>query len=751
MKLNKLSLLVSYALLGITPAIADTSPVLIDEINVSGQVGDQKADKAFTKAGGIAIRGEEKQLQSLDSVVRALPGTYTNIDPVQGTVTVNIRGMAGLGRVNTVVDGVPQTFFGTSANGDRRFHDEDGGLPPSSQHGTMIDPNFLTEVSINKGFSTGSQGVNALAGSASFKTLDVDDVIFKGNKIGIRSKFSYGTNALGYNGMLALAGKTNAFSSTGSVGGLFAYSQRKIGSNYKRGDGKYAKENAYAKRMDQRPESWLAKIELLPTDQHRILLSARDYHSNIGGRDIQNKNYSLNYHYTPDSDLIDLELLVSSTKNNQKYDQESALWELTDASTINKSDYVDLKNTSNFNFWNSELTATLGTSYFNNKYTRKAKGKNQDNFDYTPFAPTGKQGIASVYLNTQWKKSLYTLDGGLTYTYSNFKGFKPACGTVGEYTIPCFPQGAYNINMVNYYVDPSLMLSADISEWFNPFISYSRSTRMPNIQEVFFNNESGGSMNPFLRPEKAQTYQIGFNTFKHNWLTDTDKLGIKLLYYRSKIKDFITSESFYISNSGQFTQDINDVGSGSFHSQVSINSLKPVKTSGVELELNYDSGKYFGRLSYSYEKTSQPIGVQSSNDGFGFGDIYELPKHYATLDLGARLLDKKLTLGSIIKYTQKVKRISPKGINAGTNDKIETQTIPQNPMIVDIYANYEINKNFSLRASVQNLFNSLYIDPLNSQNATRSQFVGDGRGGEAYTYTNYARGRTYIIGGEIRF
>ena len=751
MKYTSIAILVSSTMLGISPAFAETVSIQIEEIAVSGDLGDEKAESAFKQAGAVSIRGEEKQMQSLDSVVRALPGSYTNINPAQGTVSVNIRGMSGLGRVNTLVDGVPQTFFGTSANGDRRFHDEHGGLAPSSQHGTMIDPNFLTEVNINKGVTTGANGVNALAGSAVFKTLDIEDVIFKGNKVGIRSKFSYGSNDLGYSGMASVAGQTQAFSETGKIGALFAYSQRKIGSNYKRGDGKSAKTNDYAKQLDEKPKSWLAKIEISPNEYHRLLLSGREYESNIGGRKMLNKNHSLNYHYAPESDLVDLEVLLSHTQNEQRYNQDSALWQLTDASTKNKSQYVDIKNSNYFNIFDSELSTTLGATYFNNRYVRQATGQNQDNLDYTPFAPVGEQNVASLYLNSKWKKDIYALEGGLTYTYANFKGFKPACGSVNGYTIPCFPQGAYNIKMVNYAVDPSILLSAELSDWFSPFVSYNKSHRIPNIQEVFFNNESGGSMNPFLKPEKADTYQIGFNTFKHSWLIDTDKLGIKLLYYRSKIKNFITSESFYISKSGQFTQDINDVGSGDFHSQISINSLSPVKTSGIELELNYDSGDYFGRLSYSYEKTSQPIGVQSSADGFGFGDIYELPKHYATLDLGARLLDKKLTLGGIIKYSQKVKRISPKGINAGTNDAIEVQELPQNPMIVDIYANYEINKNFTLKASVQNLFNSMYIDPLNSQNSTRSQFVSDGRGGEAYTFTNYARGRTYLIGGEVRF
>lgn len=711
----------------------------LEEVNVIGY-------NTFKK-GSVSSRGEDKQMQSLDSIVRALPGTYTNIDPAQGTINVNIRGLAGLGRVNTTIDGVPQTFFGTSANGDRRFHDDEGGLPPSSQFGAMIDPNFLSQVTVHKGFATGEKGVNALSGAAEFKTLEVDDVVFHGNKVGVRTKFSYGDNDLGYSGMLALGAKTQAFSDTGSLGGLFAYSQRSQGANYKRGDGSRASENGYNKRLDQKPQSWLAKIELAPNAAHRLLLNARHYQTNIGGRTLTNSHQGLNYHYTPDSDWINLELLLSNTDSKQNYDDNAALWQLTDASTQNRSRYANLKNSSYFKLAGSDFTLNYGLGYFTNHYSRVATGKNQDNLDYTPFAPSGRQQIHSAFLTTEWKKSLFSAEGGLTYTRSHFTGFKPECGSVGKYTIPCFPQGAYNIKTLNYSVDPSLQLNLELSDWFSPFISASRSTRMPNIQEVFFNNENGGSMNPFLKPETNKTYQIGFNTFKQDLLTDQDHLGIKLLYYRSAIRNYITSESFYISNSGNLTNNINDLGTADFHAQMSINSLEPVKMRGAELELHYNSPRFFTRLTYSYQKTSQPIGIQSSVDGFGFGDIYELPKHYGTLDIGTRWLDKKLTLGTIIKYSGKAKRQSPKGINTSEGKRYEAETLPSRPAIVDLYAIYEFNKHFMLKASVQNALNALYIDPLNSQNSTRSQHNEQ----DKTTFTNYARGRTYVVGGELRF
>ncbi|MDG6896328.1 TonB-dependent receptor domain-containing protein [Volucribacter amazonae] len=753
--MSRKSLVATTAIAGLVSSYVFAEDILVlDDINISGQVTHNKADQVFSQAGGVVVREADERMQSLDSVVRSLPGVYSNIDPAQGTVNVNIRGMSGLGRVNTTIDGVPQTFFGTSANGDRRFHDEKGGLGPSGQFGVMVDPNFFTEIRVDKGFVTGANAVNALAGSVSYRTFEVDDIVLPGNQVGIRSRFGYGTNKLGYNAMLAVGGKTTAFTDTGSIGAFFAYSQRDIGANYKRGDGRYATENGYVKSMDQKPKSWLTKLEIKPNRQHKILFSGRSYLTNIGGRELDNKNYSLNYNYQPESNWIDLALLASYTMNKQIYNADSAIFKLTDANTKNKSTYFDLNNTSYINWFNSDLSWTNGISYFDNKYSRQAVGDDQDNLDYTVFSPPGKQKILSAYTNLNWKKSIYELDLGLVYSRSNFTGFKPDCGVEGGdvYYLPvlCIPFGAYDVDITHYSVDPSVMLSLNLNDWFSPFISYSRTTRMPNIQEIFFNNQSGGSMNIYLKPEIANTYQVGFNTFKHNWLTQQDILGIKLLYYRSYIKDFITSKSFYLDHYGNLTSDINLLGHIPYHAQISLNSSNKLRTNGIELELNYDMKSFFTRLSYSYEKTSLPLSVQTAADNFRFGDIYELPKHYATLDIGTRLLDQKLVIGGLLKYTGKAKRLSPMGINTDLARLDDAQDLPNQPMIMDLYLNYQINKNFMLKVSVQNVFNSLYIDPLNSQNATPSQYVANGNG-DGYTYTNYARGRSYLIGGEIRF
>ena len=61
-----------------------------------------------------------------------------------------------------------------------------------------------------------------------------------------------------------------------------------------------------------------------------------------------------------------------------------------------------------------------------------------------------------------------------------------------------------------------------------PFVSFARTHRMPNIQEMFFSQIGDVGVNTALKPEQANTYQLGFNVFKRNLLTDNDTLGLKV-------------------------------------------------------------------------------------------------------------------------------------------------------------------------------------------------------------------------------
>ena len=52
-------------------------------------------------------------------------------------------------------------------------------------------------------------------------------------------------------------------------------------------------------------------------------------------------------------------------------------------------------------------------------------------------------------------------------------------------------------------------------------------------------------MNPFLKPERAETWQAGFNIDTRDLLVEQDALRFKALAYRSRIQNYIYSESIW--------------------------------------------------------------------------------------------------------------------------------------------------------------------------------------------------------------
>ncbi len=102
-----------------------------------------------------------------------------------------------------------------------------------------------------------------------------------------------------------------------------------------------------------------------------------------------------------------------------------------------------------------------------------------------------------------------------------------------------------------------------------------------------------------------------------------------------------------------------------------------------------------------------------------------------------------MRIGAIVKYTGQSYHqdletdgdwsISDKMLK---DDKIRT--------IVDLYTDYQINKNILIKFSVQNVANKNYADALNRMNSSANISNGD-------AVVQTARGRTYVIGAEVRF
>ena len=200
----------------------------LDQIDVVEKIiANEK--KPFTEAKAKSTREHVfKETQSIDNVVRSMPGAFTQQDKGSGVLSLNIRGETGFGRANTMVDGITQTFYSTSM--------DSGQAGGNSQFGASLDPNFIAGIDLTKGNFSGANGVNSLYGSANFRTLGVNDVISGDKSLGFIIKGMTGTNATKSNYM-AMAATRKWLDNGGYVGMLYGYSRREVSQDYKIGGG----------------------------------------------------------------------------------------------------------------------------------------------------------------------------------------------------------------------------------------------------------------------------------------------------------------------------------------------------------------------------------------------------------------------------------------------------------------------------------------------------------------------------------
>ena len=909
-KLNLITLsLINTIGITITQAQAEETLGQIDV--VEKVISNDK--KPFTEAKAKSTRENVfKETQTIDQVIRSIPGAFTQQDKGSGVVSVNIRGENGLGRVNTMVDGVTQTFYSTALDSG-----QSGG---SSQFGAAIDPNFIAGVDVNKSNFSGASGINALAGSANFRTLSVNDVITDDKPFGIILKGMTGSNATKSNFMTTAAGR-KWLDNGGYVGVVYGYSQREVSQDYRIGGGErlaslgqdiLAKEkeayfrnagyvlnsagqwtpdlsknhwscnlptpkladkthvsdaNACQKwyknpeKMDileklykkqknpseitelqnditktdesfernkeqysvapiepgslqSRSRSHLLKFEY-SDDRHTLGAQIRTLDNKIGSRKIENRNYQVNYNFNNNS-YLDLNLMAAHNIGKTIYPKGGffAGWQVADKLiTKNVANIVDINNSHTFLLPKEiDLKTTLGFNYFTNEYSKNRfpeelslfyndashdqglysqsqRGRYSGSKGLLPqrsviLQPSGKQKFKTVYFDTALSKGIYHLNYSVNFTHYAFNGeYVGYENTADKINEPILHKSGHK-KAFNH----SATLSAELSDYFMPFFTYSRTHRMPNIQEMFFSQVSNAGVNTALKPEQSDTYQLGFNTYKKGLFTQDDVLGLKLVGYRSFIKNYIHNVYGVWWRDGEPTW----AESNGFKYTIAHQNYKPiVKKSGVELEINYDMGRFFANLSYAYQRTNQPTNYADASprpnnaskddilkQGYGLSRVSMLPKDYGRLELGTRWFDQKLTLGLAARYYGKSKRatIEEEYINGSRFEKNalrrenyyavkKTEDIKKQPIILDLHVSYEPIKDLIIKAEVQNLLDKRYVDPLDAGNDAASQryysSLNDSicsknpdscEGGSDKTVLyNFARGRTYILSLNYKF
>lgn len=506
----------------------------------------------------------------------------------------------------------------------------------------------------------------------------------------------------------------------------------------------------------------MMKVEL-SKDAHEGILTFRKLDSKLSGRNINANTYQFNYNFKSDNDFVDLKFISAYNKSKQKYldnavfgGTRGTLKEGETLSATNEAITLNLSNSFEFSFDDFSYEPTIGINFLNNKNKNSLQIQRAGSESF-PFSPKGELRTINYYVDNIFDYKIFEIGANFSFNNWHLKGHKDE-SYVGWWS---FPRAATDINKKDTNFNYSFLGTVNLLDLFMPFISYSKTTRAPNVQEMFFSSAQGNGVNPFLKPEIAKTWQFGVNGFKQGLIKDDDVFGFKVLRYITDIDDYIYNRSIFLEykDSSGSTQSV----STALH----LNQEEVTKFRGWEAEMSYDMDYFFAKVMYSKQTNNQILNELSGVGAgkFGSSAITKLPESYGQIELGTRflLLNESWTLGMITKITgeggERVRPDSAEDPNGKSNPKYNPyqkhgyikEKLPKIPTIYDLYTIYKPTKNFTLRFEVQNLFDKKYLDVLNAYNSTENQYQVDSSGNDMFLFTNSARGRTFLASFEYKY
>lgn len=659
----------------------ETSPVAPGETRLKRiVVGSDSASPAdiVNKAAAVSVIDaetvRERMSGKIDTAIRTTPGAFTRQLDEQPGVTVNIRGMQGMGRVNQMIDGVPQTFRNLS------------GHSGTMDNMVYVDQNLLAGVDITRGAAPGADGMGTLSGAANFRTLGIDDVLLPGKNYGGLVTLRAGTNGYDFSRLTAGGWRTDIGidGSVSVVGALSGSNQ----SNFKNGDGQW-----YPYDASQNPSGGLFKVNYAPDAEHTLELGGVFYNNAFSvesaGYDwqIDNQTYTLKYAYQPGDNLIDLKInaYANITRIQMQGIDPGSVFDGRDGTNTGLG--FDLSNTSI-----AELSDSVSLKFF------YGAGINSDQYqanEQRGANPNGRLIKSGAFNDTTLTWGIVGLTAGMRYDYWGLEG--KSCPEPEQ---GCTPRP---INRDGGDWNPKLGVTIDPTPWMQLYATYAHSMRPPTVSEMFYpgGHNFDGTLapienNPNLRPERQESIDVGINLRGDGLLTPEDLAYLKVGYFKNRIDNYITYATDPFDGRTRW-----------------VNLPGTTHMDGIELEGGYDAGMVYGRFALTIADTRQPLAEFA---GVG-NDVGRLPDDYATLDAGMRFFEQKLTLGGRVRYTGDSIQAY---VDEASSIKRPSYTL------VDFYGNYKVSDNVKLFFTIDNAFDKAYF--VAGSGTTSLTDITNGRG-----------------------
>lgn len=713
------SVVVASRAAALSGAAETGNATVLDTIDVTGTGGStvggtawrQARDEVYQTAASVAEVNPgtiTSYGHNLNNAVRSVAGVYSWENAAQPGMAVNIRGLEGMGRVTSTIDGVRQNY---------RFT----GHGPAGY--TYVEPSLISGIDITKGAIATAGGAGTLAGAINYRTLTIDDVLRPDQKAGGQVTATFGGNQQDDMAVTKAGGMRFDLAGAENGGSIFGAVNLTSVGNYKDGNGNIVG-NSW-----RDVKSGLLKASLAPNDEHRLDLGGvfytTDFNANFYSQNVTNRTLTAKYAYTPDSDLIDLRI-------NGYFNRTASKWKTTPGSSIVVTTYdgrvmttdalgLDVSNTSRWDLGGYGLKLDYGVEYYRDDFSGNSKADAN---------PDGVSGVGGGFAQASVTAGMFEFIPGLRYDVYSMK----SAGTTGNipanywsvhdgltgntnirltpptnaqinnparYTITTHPfdvpwRGDFDIDETKFKLNPKFTLAAKPLEWLQLYGTWEESFRAPTVNEMFFGGSHGSGVNaafvpnPGLKPEEAKGWEIGANILRDGVLADGDSLRLKAAWYEKDVENFIIAHCF---------------GSGAmcwFENAPGTSKLK-----GFEVDASYDIGWGFAGLSFARNSSNLEFGYGTG----GMGEPSRLPDDYLTLTAGVRLLDRRLTLGARMNDVSKGTLVE----NSWETSAYRTY---------DLFMNYQPSERLSVFANVTNLTDVNYMPAMSQDRAPGRRIFG---------------------------
>ncbi|WP_133405966.1 TonB-dependent receptor domain-containing protein [Parashewanella tropica] len=589
-------------------ALGEAKVDAIEVITVNGTA--YKKSIKLTPPGEAVISLKEievEQATQFAELIDQLPGVNMDGGTRVGGERINMWGFGRQEDVRVFVDNAPIGF-------------------EQYRYGSFfVDPDLIKQVEVIKGAHDVRSGNGGFGGSMYVTTKSAADFLKSGEHFGARVKLGHRTNNDEKRYTTSLFGEFNsewsalahvthsdANDTTLADDKKFLYSGYRQNSVLAKVDwdsGPNSLSLSYTNYQDKGRQPWAVRRGKMPTISAYNIKKYGGLANALFAQTVMNtyrdQTYSLNYRFNPQSDLIDTQVLVSTSDNKRHWVRPKIAFEKMFVSLgafgheswlDYKRHFVDINNTSLF----GEHSLLVGLQYlyldrdslvFNKS---QAKRENKNFGRYTPYyQPSGKQSTTAIYakLTYQLTEDL-SISPSLRYDHIRSEG---KGNLASDYNTP---EAGHDYSAVNHSgFSPRVALDYALTQDTNLYFDYAYTLRAPVVDEIYsvqFPRASKAiSSSRDLKVERLNAYKFGVTHIEEQLFTDNDTLSTQVtLFYHKGKNDIARRLGASVKPGDRKFEQL----------QGYYTNLKGYYNKGADLVINYRLADFYVDANFAYIK-----------------------------------------------------------------------------------------------------------------------------------------------------